>query len=112
MAQQYLNSTVSRSTGFSPSKLLFGVQMRLKNDLRIRELIESEILDAVQDERDELRLRAKENIWKIQQENRKNFNKKRKEPKKYNEDDLVAIKRTQFGPGTKFSSRYLGIWIS
>jgi len=108
VAQQYLNSTVSRSTGFSPSKLLFGVQMRLKDDLRIRELIKSEILDAVQDERDELRLQAKENIWKIQQENRKNFNKRRKEPKKYNEDDLVAIKRTQSGPGMKFSSRYLG----
>ncbi|EFN63233.1 hypothetical protein EAG_07294, partial [Camponotus floridanus] len=84
--------------------------MRLKNDLRIRELIESEILDAVQDERDELRLRAKENILKIQQENRKNFNKKRKEPKKYNEDDSRTIKCTQSGPGMKFSSRYLGLY--
>lgn len=108
LAQQYLNSTTSRSTGFPPFKLLFGAHMRLKDDLRVRELIDSEMLEAVQSERDELRLQANANIQKIQQENHKNFNKRRKEPRKYNEDDLVAIRRTQSGPGLKFSPKYLG----
>lgn len=44
-AQQYLNHVSSRSTGFSPFVLQFGVPMKLKEDLRIRETIEKEFLE-------------------------------------------------------------------
>jgi len=42
---------------------------------------------------------AKKNIAKIQDENRKSFNKSRKPESEYKLGDLVAIKKTQFGAG-------------
>ena len=45
---------------------------------------------------------------KVQQENRRNYNKNRKEAPYYREGDLVAIKRTQVGPGLKLAPKYLG----
>lgn len=61
-----------------------------------------------EEERDDIRLNAKEKIAAIQQENVKNYNRKRKKAQKYREGDLVVIKRTQSGPGLKFSNKYLG----
>ena len=55
-----------------------------------------------------LRTDAKQNILKIQRENRRHYNLRRKTPHKYKVGDLVAIKRTQFGPGLKFRSKFLG----
>ncbi|CAH2108527.1 unnamed protein product [Euphydryas editha] len=45
---------------------------------------------------------------KIQDENRRNYDKKRKESSKYKCGDKVAIKRTQFGTGLKLKPKYLG----
>jgi len=45
----------------------------------------------------------KDNIWKIQEENRRGFNRKRKETATSRENDLVAIKRTQEGPVLKLT---------
>ena len=43
----------------------------------------------------------------------KNFNKRRKSAKQYLRGDLVAIKRTQFGPGLKLGGKFLGpYWVS
>lgn len=61
-----------------------------------------------QENRDDTRERAKTEILKLQEENRTNFNKHRVEAKQYNVDDFVAIKRTQFTPGSKFLHRFLG----
>lgn len=44
---------------------------RWNSDPSIRELIEKELIDMFQDDRDELRLRAIENILKMQAENKK-----------------------------------------
>lgn len=60
-----------------------------------------------EDSRDELRVKARENIAKVQEENRRGFNKKRKKAAVYRERDLIAIRRAQ-RPGTKFASKYLG----
>lgn len=92
----------------TPFKLLFGTNLRMKEDTSIRELIEEEWVKMFEESRDELRSEAKENIQKIQQENRKNYNKRRKETRSFKEDELVAIKRTQSGPGLKLASRFLG----
>lgn len=51
---------------------------------------------------------AKRQILKVQSENRKNFNLRRKPPTQYKVDDIIAIKRTQFGPGLKFRGKFLG----
>lgn len=55
-----------------------------------------------------MRKNAKEQIFKIQSENRKSYNLRRRPPNKYKIGDLVAIKRTQYGPGLKLKRKYLG----
>ncbi|EZA46682.1 hypothetical protein X777_03558, partial [Ooceraea biroi] len=92
----------------TPFHLLFGTHMRMREDVQIRELLEKEWIETYQDERDELREKAKENIAKIQSQNKRGFDKKRVAATKYREDDLVAIKRTQLGPGLKLANKYFG----
>lgn len=58
--------------------------------------------------RDKLRQEAKLNIELIQEEQKKNFNKKRIQCSDYKINDVVAIKRTQFGTGLKIKAKYLG----
>ncbi|CAK9802814.1 Transposon Tf2-6 polyprotein [Anthophora quadrimaculata] len=106
--QKCFNIIPSRSTKISPFKILFGIEPRFRSDPQIVELLEREWTDVFQKNRNELREEARRNILKIQQENRRNFNKKRVESRKYREGDLVAIKRTQQGPGLKIAAKYLG----
>lgn len=107
-AQKYLNTSPHRSIETTLFNLLFGTNIKMKNDASIRELIEKELIYMFQEDRDELRNQAKESIRQIQQENRQGFNKRRKPATSYNVGDLVAIKRTQAGLGLKFAPKYLG----
>lgn len=109
-AQRYLNNVPSRSTEISPFYLLFGTRMKLKEDPEIRDILEEENAVLYQQEREETRERARQSIAKIQEENRQTYNKKRKAPPQYQEGELVAIKRTQGGPGLKFATKYLGLY--
>lgn len=106
--QLHLNTTMHRSIKTTPFHLLFGTRAHLRDDDNLRELLENEWTALFQKDRDELRVYAKENIAKMQQENCRGYNKKRKEARLYREGDLVAIKRTQQGPGMKLASKYLG----
>lgn len=106
--QKFVNATPSRSTNKTPFNLLFGTQMRLKEDPKVREMIEEEWIQMFEEQRDEIRNEAKEQLVKMQAENRKNYNKRRKEATKYVLDDMVAIKRTQQGSGLKTHSKFLG----
>lgn len=108
LAQQCLNSTVHRSIGTSLFNFLFGVHPRLKDRPDVREWLEKEWIASFQDKRDELRAQAGENIAKVQCENRRTFNRKRRKALVYRESDLVAIKRTQQRPGLKMAHKYLG----
>lgn len=110
-AQKYLNSTPSKSTGTTSFRILFGLPMRLKEDPDIRQLIEDEWLSMFEESRDEVRKQAKENILKIQVENKRQFNKKRKIATLYREGDVVAIKRTQPAMGGKFSNKFLEPYV-
>lgn len=92
----------------TPFKLLFGTDMKMKDDISIRELIEKEIISIFEENRDEIRSQAKENIRRVQEENRRGFDKRRKPATAYNIGDLVAIKRTQAKPGLKLAPKYLG----
>lgn len=107
-AQLYLNTTTHRSIATSAFNVFLGIRPRVNDNPEIRELLENEFIHAVHEERDELRAKASENIKKIQEENRRTFNKKRKEANVYKMGDLVAIKRTQQGPGTKFAHKNFG----
>lgn len=106
--QRFINSTTSRSTNRSPFELLFGVSMRNPEDYNLNEILEEEIINEFQTARQSVRKDAKEQILKMQMENRKTYDKKRKEARQYNVDDLVAIQRTQFGTGLKLQPKFLG----
>ena len=108
IAQKYLNATPSQSTGKTPFQLMFGTHTRLKEDAQLREMIETEWAQMFEEERNNIRIEAKRKITEIQEENLRNFNKKRKKAQKYREGDLVAIRRTQLGPGRKFCNKFLG----
>lgn len=85
----------------------------MRDDPQIKELLQKEWIDNFQNDRNELRMQAKECIAKVHpkhdsRENRITFGKKRKKATKYCENDLVTIKRTQVGPELKLANKYLG----
>lgn len=106
--QRALNSTFQRSINTTPYQLLIGTKMRMKEDTEIYNLLLEEGRESYSEEREKLREKAKEQILQVQEENIRNFNRKRKESMKYNEGNWVAIKRTQFGTGMKLKAKYLG----
>nr|XP_012146603.1 PREDICTED: uncharacterized protein LOC105663300 [Megachile rotundata] len=105
-AQKFFKATPHRSIKTSPFQLFFGTCMR--DDPQIREMLEEEWVANFEENRNELRAKAKEQLAKIQEENKRSFNKKRKEATMYREDDLVSIKRTQQGLGLKLAGNFLG----
>lgn len=105
--QRILNTTMQRAINVTPFKLMFGVEMN-QNDSDVRRIIEHEIMEDFCDEREQIRNEAKESILKIQQENKRTFNKNRKEARKYEINDLVAINKTQFSTASKLKPKFLG----
>jgi len=81
--QKYLNVTPHQSIGTTPFKLLFGTNIRMKEDPKIKESLEEELIKMFEENRNELRAEAKENI----------FNKKIEEitKKKNNLEDLKKM---------------------
>lgn len=77
--QSIMNSICSRSTEFTPFELLTGVVKHgHQPDLRIKEILDEEHLNATMRERKIRKEIPKENILKIQKENRKHIAKKGK----------------------------------
>ncbi|GFW71841.1 hypothetical protein TNCV_3220171 [Trichonephila clavipes] len=106
--QRILNSTISRSTKWTPFELLVGIKMRNKEDILIKDLLLEEMAKELLEQREFLRNDAKKNIETLQSENRKTYNRRRKKTSLYKEGDLVAIQRTQFGAGLKLRPKFLG----
>lgn len=106
--QRCLNSTYHRSVSITPFEVLLGVKMRQKEDLHILNLLEEELVEKFGNEREELRVEAMKNINRCQNEQRRYYNRKCKPARKYKENDVVAIERTQFAPGLKLKGKYLG----
>uniref|UniRef100_A0A2M4AZI0 Putative transposon ty3-g gag-pol polyprotein n=1 Tax=Anopheles triannulatus TaxID=58253 RepID=A0A2M4AZI0_9DIPT len=92
----------------TPFELMLGVNMRTKEDLVLSELLNQEIQREFEEDRDELRNSARQNIQELQQENRRYYNLRRKPCDKYKIEDLVAIPKTQFGVGLKVRQKYYG----
>lgn len=103
-----LNGSFQRSIGMTPFKLVFGVELKYPQMLSIREVIEQEYAQQYDEQRNELRQIAKNQILKVQVEQQKSFNKFRKAATEYQIGDLVAIKRIQFLPMSKLSRKFLG----
>ena len=106
--QQTINCTYHRSIDTTPFELLFGTKMNTNCNDKLNELIESEFRNNFEKNREELRKDAKKQIYKIQEQNKKMYNLRRRDPKQYKVGDLVAIKRTQFGPHLKLKPKFLG----
>ncbi|GFT60869.1 hypothetical protein TNCV_3615981 [Trichonephila clavipes] len=105
--QRILNSTICRSTKWTPFELLGGTKMRNKEDILIKDLLLEEMAKELLEQREFLRNDAKKNIETLQSENRKTYNRRRKKASLY-KGDLVAIQRTQFGAGLKLRPKFLG----
>lgn len=105
--QQALNSTYQRAIKTTPFELLFGVRKQHIKDNNILEMLHDEQRAQFIDDREEDRRTAKQQILRIQAENRAYYNKKRKLARSYNINDLVAIRRTQF-INNKLAYKYLG----
>ncbi|GFU49351.1 transposon Tf2-9 polyprotein [Trichonephila clavipes] len=82
--------------------------MRTKQDLEILKLLEEEIVEIFIENRGKIREETKRNILKMQEENCRNFDKKRKKAYQYKIGDIVAIQRTQFGIGLKLKPKFFG----
>ncbi|GFW31340.1 transposon Tf2-11 polyprotein [Trichonephila clavipes] len=106
--QRILNSTISRSTKWTPFELIVGIKMRNKEDILIQDLLLEEMAKELLEQREFLRNDAKKNIETLQSENRKTYNRRRKKAFLYKEGDLVAIQRTQFGAGLNLRPKFLG----
>ena len=64
--------------------------MRFRVDMQLKEIIEAEFQSNVQENRDKVREKAKEQIMKIQEENRRTYNLRHRTPTKYKQGDLIA----------------------
>lgn len=106
--QRVLNSSYQRAIGMSPFELLTGVKIRRAEDKRVQDMISAEARENFEESRDELRQQAKESILRTQEENRRTFNRRRRDARRYRVGDLIAIKRTQLGPGLKLKVKFLG----
>ena len=84
-----------------------GTKMRLTNIGKTLDLINDEIQSKFNDARNELHDEEKQEILKVDDENRKTKILRRKRASQYKINDLVVIKRTHFGPGLKFNQKYL-----
>ncbi|GFV08441.1 transposon Tf2-6 polyprotein [Trichonephila clavipes] len=106
--QRILNSTISRSTKWTPFELLVGIKCVTKGRHPNQRLILEEMAKELLEQREFLRNDAKKNIETLQSENRKTYNRRRKKASLYKEGDLVVIQRTQFGAGLKLRPKFLG----
>ncbi|GFR31136.1 uncharacterized protein TNCT_329141 [Trichonephila clavata] len=82
--------------------------MRNKEDIKIRDLLMQVLEEQYLDQRESMRQDAKRNIFKIQAENKKTYNKKRKMAPEYQVGDLVAVQHTQFSGGLKLRPKFFG----
>lgn len=55
VVQQYLNSSFNRSIGRTSFEVMVGTRMKLKDDVELRNLIEKEIIEIYESQRNQLR---------------------------------------------------------
>jgi len=96
VVQQVMISTPPRSTKLSPFRILPVVEMRTNKLFELNTFLEDAAIEELDQERETVRMEAKSNISKIQQENSRSFNKSRKKEVNYKINELVAIKRTEY----------------
>lgn len=92
--QLSINTTVNKSTGKSPSELLFGCKLMNPSENIINDVIYLTSNRISGDNLFNMRSEASERVRKRQESVKKNFDKRRKLPTSYKIGDLVRIERT------------------
>lgn len=83
----------------------------MKNQLKeISDTIEEEIRAEFDSDCEQLRRQATDSILSVQQANKRSFDAKRKETRKYKIGDLVSISKTQFATGAKLRPKIFGLY--
>ncbi|GBM05557.1 hypothetical protein AVEN_94823-1 [Araneus ventricosus] len=82
--------------------------MKSNEGIQILELLKKESIESFVKDSETIREDATKNILKLQEETRRNYNKKRKEAHHYKVGDFVAIMRTQLGTGLKLRPKLHG----
>ncbi|KAK9744220.1 Reverse transcriptase (RNA-dependent DNA polymerase) [Popillia japonica] len=109
--QLSLNATVHRSLGKSPAEVFFGYKIVPMGHTVLKDHLDRELgIDSYVKARGDLRECAKLKNKKTQDENERNYNKKRKPHKRLNEGDIVMIKRTspENDVNPKMSAKFVG----
>ncbi|XP_045456265.1 uncharacterized protein LOC123666103 [Melitaea cinxia] len=89
-----INTTVNKSTGKSPSELLFGCKLVSASENLLVDVIDETYERVTGDDLMQLRSDTKNKIEKQQEYAQKQFNKHRKRQTSYKVGDLVRIERT------------------
>lgn len=89
-----INSTVNKTTGNTPSQLLFGCKLVSASENMLGDIITETSQLVKGDDLMQLRSNAKDKIDKEQETAKKRFDKNRKQPKLYKVGNLVRIERT------------------
>ncbi|KAK9496969.1 hypothetical protein O3M35_012838 [Rhynocoris fuscipes] len=88
------NDRVQRSIDGSRQRAIkttpFDLKMRQKDDIKVSGIVKEEILKNHDENRNEIRELAKENILKIQRKNKRQYSKKRKKKGKYGKREIVS----------------------
>ncbi|CAH1713532.1 unnamed protein product [Aphis gossypii] len=107
-----INNTIHRSTGQSPSILLFGINQSGDVNDEIRLMLEKEINTSAVN-LDEVRTKAAERIDKAQEVNTAQYNSKRKTPTIYTIDDYVMITNVDVtvGHNKKLIPKFRGPYV-
>lgn len=106
--QSNINNSWQRAIRTTPLELLVGTKMKCKDDLELAQIVQEEMQQQFLEERNTLRERAQSNIQKMQEENRKGYNLRRRSETDYTVGSIVAIPVTQFVVGGKVKPRYYG----
>lgn len=106
-----INNVVNKTTGKTPSELLFGFRPRGGSDLPLKDEIEQVtgmVMNLVEE-----REKVSEAITQQQERQKKNFDVRRKKPRQYKEGDLIVLEKHNIAEYTsrKLLSPYSGPFV-
>ena len=111
-AEFAINNTIHRSTGKSPSMLLFGINQVGEVNDEIRRILEDAVTENTVDF-ESMRLEAANRIIKTQEANKIQYDAKHKEATRYKENDYVMITNTDVtvGCNKKLIPKFRGPYV-
>jgi len=86
---------------------MFGTKLRRTDHSSLQQLQQQELFECSINKKDELRVDAQARIERIETENIRQYNIRRKKAREYAIDEFLAIQRTQFIQGSKLLSSIL-----